>query len=212
MIQADKEIKEFQTRIPLILDPGEQITKKKSKKIQKIREQLFGIIFSQIGIRQAEKERKKFQTPIPFILTRGRKFRKKIAKKFKKIKKLLSVVILSKKGTRQDEIGRERDKIIFDPNSAHTRPGGENCKKKKAKKFKKLENNYSELFLAKLGLDRPRKRENNFRPQFRSHSTWGRKFRKKIAKKFKKIKKQLSVVIFKKTGRDRMRQAEKEIK
>ena len=68
--------------------------------------------------------------------TRGRKFRKKIAKKFKKIKKQLSVVIFSKNGTRQDEIGQERDKIIFDPNSAHTRPRGENCKEKTAKKFK----------------------------------------------------------------------------
>ena len=51
---------------------------------------------------------------------------------------------------RQDEIGRERDKRILDPNSAHTRPGGANYKKKIAKKFKKLENNYSALFLAKL--------------------------------------------------------------
>ena len=57
---------------------------------------------------------------------------------------------------RQDEIGRERDKIIFDPNSAHTRPGGENCKKKKAKKFKKYKNNFPALVLAKTGLDRMR--------------------------------------------------------
>ena len=58
---------------------------------------------------------------------------------------------------RQDEIGRERDKIIFDPNSAHTRPGGENCKKKKtAKKFKKLKNKFPALVLAKTGLDRMR--------------------------------------------------------
>ena len=56
----------------------------------------------------------------------------------------------------RDEIGRERDKIIFDPNSAHTRPGGENCKKKKAKKFKKLKNNFPALVLAKTGLDRMR--------------------------------------------------------
>ena len=49
---------------------------------------------------------------------------------------------------RQDEIGRERDKGILDPNSANTRPGGANYKKKIAKK---LENNYSALFLAKLG-------------------------------------------------------------
>ena len=57
---------------------------------------------------------------------------------------------------RQDEIGRERDKIILDPNSAHTRLGGENCKKKTAKKFKKLKNNFPALVLAKKRLDRMR--------------------------------------------------------
>ena len=57
---------------------------------------------------------------------------------------------------RQDEIGRERDKIIFDPNSAHTRPGGENCKEKTAKKFKKLKNNFPALVSAKTRLDRMR--------------------------------------------------------
>ena len=56
----------------------------------------------------------------------------------------------------RDEIGRERDKIIFYPNSARTRPGGENCKKKTAKKFKKLKNNFPALVLAKTGLDRMR--------------------------------------------------------
>ena len=30
---------------------------------------------------------------------------------------------------RQDEMGRERDKRILDPNSANTRPGGENSEK-----------------------------------------------------------------------------------
>ena len=48
------------TRILLILDPGEQIPKENGKKIQKIREQLFGIISGQIGMRQAEKEGKEF--------------------------------------------------------------------------------------------------------------------------------------------------------
>ena len=50
---------------------------------------------------------------------------------------------------RQDEMGRERDKRILDPNSAHTRHWGENSKKKKAKKLKKLKNNFPALFLAK---------------------------------------------------------------
>ena len=84
MRQAEKEIKEFQTRIPLILDPGEQIPKKNSKKIQKIEKQLSGVIFSQNGMRQ-------------------------------------------------DEIGGKRDKRILDPNSVHTRPGGENLERKRKK-------------------------------------------------------------------------------
>ena len=52
---------------------------------------------------------------------------------------------------RQNEIGQERDKRILDPNSAHSRPGGANSEKQIAKKFKKLENNFPSLFLAKSG-------------------------------------------------------------
>ena len=78
--------------------PGGANYKKKSKKIQKIREQLFGIIFSQIGLRQAEKERKQFQTPIPLILDPGEKIPKKNIKKFKKLKNNFPVFVLAKKG------------------------------------------------------------------------------------------------------------------
>ena len=67
----------------------------------------------------------------------GENSEKKNQKKFKKLKKQLSGVIFSQNGMRQDEIGRERDKRILDPNSAHTRPGGENCKKKKQQKNSK---------------------------------------------------------------------------
>jgi len=49
MKSAKKVINEFWTRISLILDPGEKIPKKNSKKIQKISEKLFRINFSQIG-------------------------------------------------------------------------------------------------------------------------------------------------------------------
>ena len=37
---------------------------------------------------------------------------------------------------RQGEIGRERDKRILDPNSAHTRPGGATSEKKEQKNSK----------------------------------------------------------------------------
>ena len=102
MRQAKKEIKEFQTQIPLKLDPGEKIPKKNSKKIQKIKKQLSGVIFSQ-------------------------------------------------NGKRQDETGRERNKSILDPNSANTRPRGENSKKNSKKMQKILKNNFPAIFLAKTG-------------------------------------------------------------
>ena len=54
----------------------------------------------------------------------------KNSKKIQKLKKQLSGVISSQNGMRQDDIGRERDKGILDPNSAHTRCGGENSEKK----------------------------------------------------------------------------------
>ena len=55
----------------------------------------------------------------------------------------------------------------------------EKIPKKIGKKFNKLKNLIPALFLAKMGLDRPRKREKNFSPEFRSSSATGRKFRKK---------------------------------
>ena len=72
---------------------------------------------------------------------------------------------------------KEKKKILL-PNSVHTRHEQENSKKN-SKKLKKLKNLFPTLFLAKTGLDRPRKREKNFTPEFRSYSTQARKFRKK---------------------------------
>ena len=124
MRQAEKEIKEFQTRIPLILDSGEQITKKNSKNQRTTIRHYFQPNWDETG---QEREKRILDPNSAHPRPGGENSKKKIAKKFKKIRKQLSVVIFSKNGTRQDEIGRERDKIIFDPNSAHTRPGGENC-------------------------------------------------------------------------------------
>ena len=77
MRQAKKQIIEFQTRIQLILDPGEQIPKKDSKKVEKIEEQLFFIILSQNGMRQAKKDSREFETPILLKLDPGEKIPKK---------------------------------------------------------------------------------------------------------------------------------------
>ena len=144
--------KEFQTPIPLILDPGEKIPRENAKKFKKLKNNFPALFLAKTGgdrIRQAEKEIKVFQARIPLILDPGEQIPKKNSKKIQKIEKQLSGVIFSQNGMRQDEIGRERDKIIFDPNSAHNRLGGENCKKKTAKKFKKLKNNFPSLFSAK---------------------------------------------------------------
>ena len=62
---------------------------------------------------------------------------------------------------------------------------GKKIPKKIAKKLKKLKNLIPTLFLAKTGWDRPRKREKNFTPEFRSYSTQARKFQKKEQKNWK---------------------------
>ena len=52
------------------------------------------------------------------------------------MKKQIPGVSFSQNGIRQDEIGQERDKRMLKPNSAHTRPGGENSEKKLQKNSK----------------------------------------------------------------------------
>ena len=113
MTQAEKERNEFQTRIPLILDPGEKIPKKNSKKIQKIKKQISGVIFSQNGIRKDEigRERgKRISDPNSAHTWPGGANSEKNCRKIIKIKKQLSGIISSQNGMRKDEIGRERDK------------------------------------------------------------------------------------------------------
>ena len=56
------------------------------------------------------------------------------------------------------------------------------------------------LFLAKTGWDRPKKRQKNFSPEFRSYPTRERKFQKKTAKKFKQLKNLFLALFFAKTG------------
>ena len=75
----------FYSKIPFILDPGNKIPKKNSKKIQEIIKPLPGIIYSQNGIRYATKVKTKFYSKIPFILDPGKNIPKKIVKKVKKL-------------------------------------------------------------------------------------------------------------------------------
>ena len=46
-----KREKNFETRLPFILNPGMKIPKKIEKKNQKIKKPIYGIIFSQNGMR-----------------------------------------------------------------------------------------------------------------------------------------------------------------
>ena len=118
-----------------------------------------------------------------------------------------------------EKVGKKfqiRIPFILDP--------GKKIPKKIAKKFKKLKHLFPELFLAKTGRDRPRKREKknlvlnsvrtkpgeenfeqNFSPKFRSYPSWASISQKKS----KKIKNNNSDAISIQTG---MRQGEKERK
>ena len=63
MRHAEKVKTKFYSCIPFILDPGKKIPKKNRKKNQKIKKPIYGIIFSQNGMRLADKERKKNLLP-----------------------------------------------------------------------------------------------------------------------------------------------------
>ena len=107
---------------------------------------------------------------------------------------------------KRDEIGREREKKILDPNSAHTGPRQENSKKN-SKKISKIKNLFPALFSAQTGWDRPRKgKKKKFRREFCSCQTRARKFQKKC-KKIQKIKKLNSAIMSIQNG---LREAEKE--
>ena len=51
---------------------------------------------------------------------------------------------------RWDEIGRERDKRILDPNSAHTRSGGANSEKN-SKKIQKIREQLFSIIFSQIG-------------------------------------------------------------
>ena len=136
MRQAEKEIKEFQTRIPLILDPGEQITKKKQQTTSKNQSTTIWLYFQPNCDDTGREREKTILDPNSAHTRRGGESSEKKCKKIQNIKKQLSGVSFSQNGIRQDEIGQERDKRMLNPNSARTRPGGENSEKKIQKNSK----------------------------------------------------------------------------
>ena len=140
MRQAKKEKKKILVPNSVHTRPDKENSEKNSKKIQKIEKQLSGVIFSQNGMRQDEiggKRDKRILDPNSAHTRPGGVNSKKKQQKIQKFKKQLSGVIFSPNGMRQDEIGGKRDKRILDPNSVHTRPGGENSERKR-KKIQKI--------------------------------------------------------------------------
>ena len=133
MRQAEKGIKEFYTLIPLIIDPGEKIPKKNSKKILKIKKQLCGVIFSQNRMRQDEIGREGDKRILDPNSAHTRPGGANSEKKQQKTSKNQRTTFFHYFQANRDETGREREKRILDLNSAHTRPEGENSEKKKQK-------------------------------------------------------------------------------
>ena len=89
---------------------------------------------------------------------------------------------------RQDEIGREGDKIILDPNSAHTRPGGANSEKKQQKNSKNQRTTFLHYFQPNRD-ETGREREKRILEPNSAHTRpRGENSEKKTAKKFKKLK------------------------
>ena len=128
-----------------------QTRNKNSKKIQKIRKHHHSFFSSQNRLRKAEKERKKKSfgcVPTQPVI----KIPKKQQKNSKNQKTLSQILFKPKLVGR----GREREKknrsdvVLADLNRKL---------KKKAKKFKKLENTVVASFQAKIGCERLRKRE-----------------------------------------------------
>ena len=94
---------------------------------------------------------------------------------------------------RQDEIGREGDKRILDPNSAHTRPGGENSEKKKKQKNSKVKKQISGIIFSQNGMrldEIGRERSNIILDPNSAHSRpGGANFEKKYQKNSKNQRK-----------------------
>ena len=78
--QAEKERKKFQSRIPLILDPGKKIPKKIGKKLKKLKNLFPALFLAKTSPGQREKN---CSSEFRSYSTRPRKLRKKQQKNFK---------------------------------------------------------------------------------------------------------------------------------
>ena len=129
--------------------PGGANPEKKQQKNSKNQRRTF-LHYFQPNLDETGREReKRILDPNSAHTRRGAENSEKKSKKIQKIKKQLSGVSFSQNGIRQDEIGHERDKRMLNPNSAHTRPGGENSEKKFKKNQKIKKTTFRRYFQSK---------------------------------------------------------------
>ena len=172
MRQVEKGRKKFYSQVPFLLNPGKKIPKTIEKKIKKLKNLFMALFLPKTGMRQAEKEKKNF-VPNSVHTRHGQENSEQNSKKIKKIKTPLPGIIFGQNEMRQAEKLRKK----FQSRIPFILVPGKKILKRIAKKFKNLKNLILALFLAKLGLDRPRKRKKNSSPEFRSYSIRERKFR-----------------------------------
>ena len=163
-----KREKKFRPEFRLYSTRVRKFRKKIEKKIRKLKNLFPALFLAKTGWDRPRKREKNFTPEFCSYPTRARKFEIKNSKKIQKIKKVNSDII-----SIQNWLGEGKN----EKNKIYSR--ARKFQKKKAKKFKKWNKLFPALFLAKMGWDRRRKREKNFRPEFCSYSTRARKFWKK---------------------------------
>ena len=101
MSEDEKTTKNFQSRIPFLLDPGEEIPKKIAKKIKKLKTS-FWYYFQPKRV-EIGRERKKNLVPNSVHTRPGKENYEKNSRKIQKIEKPLSGIIFRENGVRQVE-------------------------------------------------------------------------------------------------------------
>ena len=134
MKKAEKVKTKFYSRIPFLLDPGKKISKKNSKKIQKITNPLPGIFFLPKRDEIGRKSENKILLQNSVHTRPRQENSEKNSKKMQKISKPLPGIIFSPNGIRYATKAKTkfcyRIPFILDP--------GKKFLKKIVKKFKKL--------------------------------------------------------------------------
>ena len=108
MTQADKERKQILVPNFVHTQPRQENSEKNSKKIEKIKNLLSGIIFNQIEMIQDEKKRKKNLVPKSVHTRSGQENSEKNSKIIQKIKKPLTKIIFRQNGIRSAEKERKK--------------------------------------------------------------------------------------------------------